>query len=124
MISITHKGGFNNAEKFLNKLIGRDYLNILSKYGERGVEALRANTPVNSGQTANAWGYEIESGFGKTTLWWTNSNFNKGYNIAVILQYGHATRNGAYFEGVDYVNPALAEIFNNLADELWQEVTK
>lgn len=58
------------------------------------------------------------------TVHFTNDNFNKGVPIAIILQYGHATRNGGYVQGIDYINPALQSVFEEMANEAWKEVTK
>lgn len=124
MISVKHKGNFSNIERFFNRVLKRNYLNILSDYAQRGVEALQAATPVESGETAAAWNYEIESANGITTIWFTNSHQNDGVSVAVLLIYGHGTRNGGYVEGVDFVSPALAPIFYELADSMWKEATE
>ena len=52
-----------------------------------------------------------------------NSNVVNHVNIAIILQYGHGTRNGGYVQGVDYINPALKPVFDRLAKDAWKEVT-
>ena len=123
-LNFKHKGNFNKTEKFFNRMLKRDYLNILEKYGQMGVEALRKYTPSNSGKTANSWGYGIEQSDGKVTLYWTNSNENDGVNIAILLIYGHALQNGSYVQGVDFLDPALKPIFHQMSLETWKEVTK
>ena len=124
LITFNHKGSFKNTERFFNHVLRRDYLNILEKYGQMGVEALRNATPSESGKTAESWDFGIEQGKGKVTLYWTNSNENKGVNIAVLLIYGHALPNGGYVEGVDFVSPALRPIFERIANESWKEVVR
>lgn len=124
VIKVQHKGNFNRFERFSNRMLRRDYLNIISDYAERGVKALKEATPSDSGETANAWNYEIESGDGRTTLWFTNSHEHDGVNVAILLIYGHATRNGSYVQGIDFVSPALQPVFQDLADKIWMEVTK
>ena len=47
-----------------------------------------------------------------------------GISIAAIIQYGHATRNGSWVEGRDYINPAMRPIFDQIANDMWKEVTK
>ena len=123
MITFTQKGDFSRTTNFLKKAKGLK-LNDLSKYGEEGVEALRNLTPVDSGLTANSWSYTISNTDGKTTISWLNSRDVNGINIAVILQYGHATKNGGWVAGRDYINPAIIPIFNKIADMAWKEVTK
>ena len=123
-IKVNHKGDFNNIERFFNRVLKRDYLNILSDYAQKGVEALREHTPVDSGLLADSWNYEIESANGKTTIWFTNDDIENGENVAILLLYGHGTRNGGYVEGVDYVSPALTPVFQHLADTMWREVTE
>lgn len=121
-ITIRSKGNFNRMERFLNKMKRQNYLNILDKYGQLGVEALAANTPKDSGKTASSWYYEIQRDSDKTTISWLNSNVNKGVVIAVILQYGHGTGTGGYVEGRDYINPAMRPIFDSIAEDAWKEV--
>lgn len=123
MISFRQKGDFSKTEKLLKKSLGKDYRSILDRYGKEGVNALSAATPIHSGTTAVSWGYAIEKGDNTISIVWTNSNVNRGVNIAVILQYGHATKSGSYVEGIDYINPALRPIFDSLAEACWKEVT-
>ena len=122
-IEITHKGEYTKVTAWLNKLVGLEYLNVLEKYGQLGVDALSNATPVDSGITSQSWGYEIHHNAKESSIVWTNSNMNKGVNIAVILQYGHGTRNGGYVQGRDYINPAIRPIFDNMVEEVWKEVT-
>lgn len=118
-----HKGDFSKTEKFFNSLLKLDYLNVLERYGQAGVAALASATPKDSGLTAASWDYEITHNGKKTTIAFTNSNISNGVNIAIILQYGHGTRNGGYVAGRDYINPAIQPIFDKIANEAWREVT-
>lgn len=123
MIQLFHKGDFSKTEKLLKKSLGANYRQVLEKYGQLGVEALSRATPVDSGETAVSWSYDIIQNQNSLSVVWNNSNVNKGVNIAIILQYGHATRNGGYVQGRDYINPALRPIFDDLANAAWKEVT-
>lgn len=123
MIKITQKGNFKNTERFLKKMSNDKIFSSLKKYGKIGVQALSNATPVDSSKTANSWDYEVEIGNGSATIYWINSNINKGVNIAIILQYGHGTRNGGYVVGRDYINPAIRPVFDKIADAVWKEVT-
>ena len=122
LIRITTKGDFNNTFRFLNKMSKFQINKILEKYGQMGVEALRSATPIDSGKTAESWGYEISVGKEGATIHWTNTNQNKGVYIAVILQYGHGTGTCGYVQGVDYINPAIRPVFDKIAEEAWMEV--
>lgn len=124
MIHVSQKGDFVKTEKFLKKSLGRDWMSVLKQYGEKGVRALSAGTPVDTGRTAASWSYEIIQNDGKVSVVWSNSNVQKGVNIAIILQYGHGTRNGGWVAGRDYINPALHPIFDEMANSAWREVTK
>ena len=124
MISFTHSGSFKNLEKFLRDANGGRIGQGLGALAERGVAALAANTPVESGQTANSWGYEIERKRGRITITWTNSHVVDGVPISIILQYGHATGTGGYIQGRDYINPAIKPIFDDIATKVWKEVTR
>lgn len=121
-IVIRHKGSFKNTERFFTKMSRWEIRNILDKYGAQGVAALSAATPMRTGETAGAWNYQIEGSKGTYSIIWNNENVNNGVNIALIIQLGHGTGTGGYVEGVDYINPALEPIFEQLAEEAWQEV--
>lgn len=121
-ISFSSKGDFSKTIKFLNKIKNVKINNILSKYGEIGVNALSQATPKDSGVTSRSWNYKIEVNNDNASIVWYNTNVVKGVNIAVILQYGHGTRNGGWVEGRDYINPAMKPIFDKIADQVWKEV--
>lgn len=123
MISFRHKGDFSKATRYLEKLKKSTKLGILDKYGRAGVAALSSATPVESGLTASSWNYELEQSAGSDRIIFTNSNVNKGVNIAIILQYGHGTGTGGWVQGIDYINPAIQPVFDQMAEEVWKEVT-
>lgn len=124
IITIREKGNFKATTQFLNRSKQKKFLSNLDEYGKRGVQALQDATPMRTGATAEAWDYSIVRGKDKTELIWTNSNAPQGVQVAVLIQYGHATRNGSWVEGLDYINPALAPIFEEFAREIGREVTK
>lgn len=124
MISFRQKGDFSNLTRYLERAKNSVGLGILDKYGREGVAALASATPVDTGLTARSWYYEIEHKNGSTTITFNNSNIQNGIPIAIILQYGHGTRNGGYVQGRDYINPAIQPIFDKIANEAWREVTK
>ena len=123
MVIVKQKGDFSKTEKFLNNISKKLYYRNLQKYAEQGVAALASATPIDSGTTANSWDYEIRQTKNSVSIYWTNSNVNKGVPIAVIIQYGHGTRNGGYVQGRDYINPAMRPIFDKIAENVWKEVT-
>ena len=122
MVIVKQKGDFSKTEKFLNTISKKLYYRNLQKYAEQGVAALASATPIDSGTTANSWDYEIRQTKNSVSIYWTNSNVNKGVPIAVIIQYGHGTRNGGYVQGRDYIKPAMRPIFDKIAENVWKEV--
>ena len=122
LIKVTHKGDFSKTQRFFNRLLNREYLNILAKYGQEGVEALSAATPRDTGKTAASWNYSITHDSRKTVIGWYNTNVNDGCNVALIIQYGHGTNGGTYVSGRDYINPVVQPIFDEIADNVWKEV--
>lgn len=124
MVKITQKGDFTRVTTYLERAKKHARIQDLEAYAKRGVEALAAATPVDSGVTASSWYYKIENQNGKITMSFCNSNIVDGVPIAIILQYGHATRNGGWVEGRDYINPAIQPIFDEITKEAWKEVTK
>lgn len=124
MITFRQKGDFSKLTRFLERAKEAVKLGDLDKYGREGVAALSSATPIDSGKTAESWYYEIKNQNDSVSINFLNSNVNKGVPIAVILQYGHGTRNGGWVQGRDYINPAIRPIFDKIAESAWREVTK
>ena len=124
MIKFENKGDFSKTTNFLTNLKRSKLVKDLDKFGKKGVEALKSVTPINTGLTANSWYYEIIEENNSTKINFCNSNIQNGVPIAIILQYGHGTRNGGWVEGRDYINPAIQPIFDDIVNNAWKEVTK
>lgn len=119
MISFKQKGDFSKLTSFLRKPIR---IEELDRYGQEGVKALMSATPVDTGLTSRSWYYKIEQKQGSVTISFHNSNIQNGVPIAIILQYGHGTRNGGWVEGRDYINPAIQPIFEKIANNAFNKV--
>lgn len=125
MLILEQSGEFKKTVKFLNSLTIGGYIHsVLNKYGKIGVETLRSATPLDSGKTANSWYYDVKKTSDGYEINFNNSNINDGVPIAIILQYGHGTNHGGYVQGRDYINPAIRDVFEKMANELWREVLK
>lgn len=122
MLRVTDSGSFNNTNRFLDRILKGDLYSSLEVQAQRGVDALKRETPKESGETAAGWIYEIVDNGGSITIWWTNTHNVDGFNVAIGLQYGHGTGTGGYVPGTDFVNPALKAIFDDIANEVWKEV--
>lgn len=123
MITLTSTGSFKKTEKALAKMAKGDMYRQLEKLARLGVNALRSATPVESGQTAASWGYDIKKSRGGASITWTNSHVVSGAPVAILLQYGHGTGTGGYVQGRDYINPAIKPVFDQIANEVWKAVT-
>ena len=125
IVSISVKNDWKTTFDFLKKVPGKLSLkSIMDRYGHMGVESLKNATPVATGKTSESWYYEIEQGKDYIRLNFNNSNIVDGQNIAILIQYGHGTKNGGYVVGRDYINPALKNIFDEMADSAWKEISK
>lgn len=122
MISFRQHGDFKKLDRYLSRIENAIKEPKLAGYAEAGLQALKAATPKDSGATAEKWGYEIVRSKNGFSIQFYNDSVNQGVNIAVILQYGHGTGTGGYVEGIDYINPALRPIFEQIAEEAWEEV--
>lgn len=121
-IRFTLKGNFNNTERFFKSAQKLDEKTrvLLDKYGKEGVAILSKATPTRTGKTAESWSYKVS----EKGIVWTNSNIPEGgrVSVAILLQYGHATGTGGYVQGRDYINPAVAPLFDKFVEELSEEV--
>jgi hypothetical protein len=124
LISVTVKGSFKKTEGLCLRIKNREQFKALARYGQVGVSALERATPVDSGDTAHSWYYEIVDRPGYFAIHWYNSHVRDGIPVAVLIQYGHATRRGGYVQARDFINPAMRHIFEEMANDMWKVVTK
>ena len=124
MIHFRHTGDFSKLTRFMERAKEAVRLGDLNKYGRAGVAAHSSATPVDSGETAAAWYYEITNKNNTITISFHNSNIQNGVPIAILLQYGHGTGTGGWVQGRDYINPAIQPIFDQIAEYAWKEVTR
>lgn len=124
MVTIKCVPKFKKTDSYLERLKEVFKSGLLDKYGKMGVDALRDATPKDTGLTSESWVYDIARVNHTITITWRNTNLNNGVPVAVLIQYGHATRNGGFVQGIDYVNPAMAPVFQQIAEEAWKEVKK
>ncbi len=117
------KGNFDKTEKLLNAGKRMFDLDDLERYGALGVQALRANTPKDSGLTASSWSYNIKRSKNSVSIEFYNTSMEEGIPIVILLQYGHATKSGGFVQGVDFINPSVKPIFDKIAQDAWKEVT-
>jgi len=125
-VAITFKqtGDFSKFNKYTERLKEVVKLGDLNKYGRAGVNALKNATPKDTGLTADSWSYQIVRTKDQVSIQFNNSNIQNGVPIAIILQYGHMTKNGGWVEGLDYINPSVRPIFEDIANEAWKEVRR
>lgn len=124
MIKVTVSGSTARTEAFLDRMAHLNPRAKIEQLAQRGVDALRAVTPRESGITADSWRYEIRQNGSNVTIWWLNDHVVDGFNVAIGLQYGHGTGSGGYIQGYDYINPALRPIFDEIAGRVWEEVRR
>lgn len=124
MIRVSSTGSFDKTFKSLKRIGTSKIYPDLHRYGQMGVSALAAATPQDTGETAQSWAYEIETTRNGGSITWYNTNKSNGANVAILIQYGHGTGTGGYVAGRDYVNPAIAPVFDQISKAIDREVKK
>lgn len=124
IITVESTGNFRKTERFLDFAKKMNVRSKLEHYGEKGVKLLADATPVDTGVTAASWSYEIVERPGHISIIWKNSSASNNIPIVILIRYGHATRNGGYVEGNDFMTPVVNKVFKEMADTIWKEVTK
>lgn len=121
-ISLTSTGAFDKTEAWLQKLQKLDIGAIAQAGAQRGVRALSAATPRDSSRAASSWSAEVKRTPNSTTIVWSNSDVENGFPVVIMLQYGHGTGTGGYVQGIDFINPAIRPIFDEIAQSVWKAV--
>lgn len=124
MITVETTGSFKNIEGFFRRTKKKNLRQYLNAFGERGVLLLSAETPVDSGVTASSWSYEIVEKKNQISIYWKNNAMAGMTPIVILIIHGHGTRDGGYVEPNDFVSPVVNQLFQEMADAIWKEVTK
>lgn len=125
MITLKAKGSFKNTEHFLERMSKGQIFDVLTTYGERGVSALSAATPERTGASAASWYFEVEQKRGIHKIIFSNSNLtSQGVPIVILIQYGHGTGTGGYVPSINFINPVIDPLFDDILNDVWKEVTK
>lgn len=123
MISFSYDGNFEQTLHFLRKMQKFDFAKAAEAGAKRGAAALSAATPIDSGLAASSWDYDILKTKGGFMIGWKNADVEEGYPVAIMIQYGHGTGTGGWVQGIDYINPAMRPIFDEIANDVWKAVT-
>lgn len=123
MITFSHKGNFEKTTGFLKKASERRLDRELVRFAKKGVEVLYEATPKDTGKTAASWYYTITRNRSGIKIVWNNSNTTDQAPVAVLIQYGHATKNGGYVQGIDYINPAMKPIADEISEYIRKELS-
>lgn len=117
-------GSWDNTQRWLTKLSKGEFYARLDDIGRLGADRLAAATPKDSGKTAQSWKYSVKKTRSGASVTWYNTNVNKGFNIAIMIQYGHGTGTGGWVPGYDYINGAINPVYKTAIDNVFQEVMK
>ena len=123
MFSFSSEGDFSKTLSFLKTMQKLDIDKVCQSEAEKGVKALSIATPRDSGLSANSWSYEIQKTSTSVTIGWKNSDVENGFPVAIMIQYGHGTGTGGWVQGIDYINPAMRPVFDEIAQTVWKAVT-
>lgn len=119
MFKVSTSGSFKHIDKWLSENKNTNMTGLLSRYGEIGVSILEQSTPVDSGRTSKSWRYKLSRSGKGYELSWYNDNLTKmNIPVAILIQYGHATRSGGFVPGYDFINPAIDTVLSLLQQEL------
>ncbi len=122
-MGLTVKGDFKKTLKVLNKYYRIDGRKNLTRASERVVDRLRSNTPVDTGELRDSWGYDISIQGGNLV----SEIYNDGHAeetrgrtapVVLLLEHGHGTGTGGYVPGTHFVSRTLEDTHDDTIDEL------
>ena len=124
MVTFTTSGDLSKTTKFLNKLKSLMFNDVFDEIGSEGVAALASNTPKNTGLLSSSWDYKVDRSSEGATITWYNNDVEGGYNVALLVQYGHGLKGGGYVSGIDFINPALRPVFDQFGERIEEEIKR
>lgn len=123
-IKVTQSGDWKKTETFLLKNKQGFNDEQIEYIAKKSLEKFKKNTPKSSGLTANSWSYVIIKKGDKRSIEFHNSNIQNGYNIALLVDTGHATNGGKWVSGEPYIDKTVKEIYDKILNDAWEELNK
>ena len=118
-------GNFDNLTSWLNKAgSNQQASSALNDIGKAGVTALANKTPVNTGETAASWAYDVKVGRSESEVSWYNTGHpSVSGNIAVMLHTGYVTGTGGYVPPRPYITSAMEPIYSEASNRLMEAIS-
>lgn len=119
-IVVKHKGNFNKTKAYFNKALNVFDTNKLIKIADNTINELKKATPYDS--IAKSWSYELEVTKKTISLTFNNSEIQNGVNLAILTNYGYATKEGRWVAGKHYIEKPIIDAYNKILKETWEEL--
>lgn len=126
-MSVKFKGNgyFSKLKNYLEKIRRRSKLGEEAQdFASSCIKDLKKVTPKDSGLTAESWDYEININGKTTSITFINKNVQNGYNVALLIEFGHGTPEGVWIEGQEYIDPVIRQHYVDLITRKWKELKK
>ena len=118
-------GNFDNLTSWLNKAgSNQQASSVLNDIGKAGVTALANETPVDTGETASSWEYDVKVGRNEAEVSWYNTGHPSiSGNLALMLHTGYVTGTGGYVPPRPYITSAIEPIYSEASNRLMEAIT-
>ncbi len=130
-VKIEVTGDFAKTTKFLRrapKIVstkhGGDFYKKVEESTRYTIDILRDKTPVNTGLAQDSWGYDIESTKDKIVVTIYNTDVEGGFNVALLIEYDHATRGGGWVRGKHYIESSIKAGYYDILNTKWKEIER
>lgn len=121
-LTISHTGDFKNTLKYLKSAKKTITMKDIENFIDVCVTRLQAATPIRTGVTADSWKYSIQRDKNNVYVNIDNTNIQNGINIAILIDSGHATRDGSFIPGLNFITPIVNETYKEIINKTWKEL--
>ena len=120
--SLKTKGTYKSTKTYLNNAATIADFGSVESIAKRTVQDLSNATKEYSETISNSWSYKIYNTRNGITVEFDNSDIQNGTNMAIILDEGHATSDGKWISGKNYLNPIMEKTYNDILNSTWKEL--
>lgn len=117
------KGDFKRSINAMKKYSKLTPEKRLSNVGKMYVKAIRSNTPVDTGELANGFDYNVSKDNGMPTMTVTNSSHPEWPGLIEGLEMGHGTGTGGYVPGIHFIKKSVDSIVPAVSKEIEGVIT-
>lgn len=112
-IGVNIEGKKRGFEEWIDGVTKRDQTRNMRTLGNNIKESLIRHSPVDTGEMADSWDYEVNKNGNKYVLDITNNSHDETHlSVPKLIHYGHGIKGGGYVRANPFITRAMNSVYD------------